>query len=127
MSSKTRRTTPAEPIYTTQRQTFITGFVACSKCNKRILQDNIEHLFSRVRSRGRWNNNPNCLIKYALKRMFMRNVIAALKSSNYLNFTVCNSITPLFPTTKYKTPPSGDRLKKVADATEMNTHRRAFR
>ncbi len=46
-------------------------------------QDHIELLFSCIRSRGGWNNNPNCLqMKYALRKMFIRNAITASKNAN---------------------------------------------
>ena len=139
MSLKTV-TTPPQPLYTTQRKTFILAFVTSIKSTiamatqmfsaqsnpfKYLLaykfpQDHIELLFSCMRSRGGWNNNPNCLqFKYALRKMLMKNAITASKNSNCLDFTGCNNIVPLFHTTKHKTPPSCDEVKKATDDSEM--------
>ena len=60
-------------------------------------QDHVELLFSCIRSRGGWNNNPNCLqMKYALRQMLMRNAITASKNANCVDFTGCSNIIPLF-------------------------------
>ncbi len=140
MSLKTN-TTPAQPLHTTQRKTFIIGFVTCIKSTiamttqmfaahsnpfKYLLtykfnQDHIELLFSCIRSRGGWNNNPNCLqFKYALRKMLMQNAITASKSSNCRDFTGYNNIVPLFHTAKHKTPPSGNQSTNAYDETELN-------
>ncbi len=95
LSLKTNTPVP-QPLSTSQRKTFIIGFVTCVKSTismatqmlslstnpfKYLLtykysQDHIELLFSCIRSRGGWNNNPNCLqMKYALRKMLMRNAI----------------------------------------------------
>ena len=72
-------------------------------------QDHIELLFSCIRSRGGWNNNPNCLqMKYALRNMLMRNAITASKNANCVDFTGCNNIVPLFHTRKHKTDMNKD-------------------
>ena len=82
-------------------------------------QDHIELLFSCIRSRGGWNNNPNFLqFKYALRKMLMKNAITTSKNSNCLDFSRCNNIVPLFHTTKHKTP-SGDEVKTARDESEM--------
>ena len=84
---KTTTSVP-QPLSTSQRKTFIIGFVTCIKSTMsmatqmllslstnpilylltyKFSQDHIELLFSRIRSKGRWNNNPNSLqMKYAL-------------------------------------------------------------
>ena len=69
-------------------------------------QDHIELLFSCVRSKGGWNNNPNCLqLKYALRKMLLRNAITASKNANCLTFeTILTSIIPFFHTKKLKAP-----------------------
>ena len=83
-------------------------------------QDYIELLFSCIRSRCEWNNNPNSLqFKYALRKMLMKNAITTSKNSNFLDFTGCNNIVHLFHTTKHKTPSSGDEVKKARDESEM--------
>lgn len=65
-------------------------------------QDHVELLFSCIRSRGGWNNNPNCLqVKYALRQMLMRNAITASKNANCVDFTGCSNIIPLFHTGKH--------------------------
>ena len=121
LSLKTNAT-PPQFLSTTQRKTFIIGFVACVKSTicmatkmlsaptdpfKYLLtykfsQDHIELLFSCIRSRGGWNNNPNCLqMKYALRKMLMRNAITASKNANCVDFTGCNTIIPLFHKRKH--------------------------
>ena len=124
LSLKTNAT-PPQFLSTTQRKTFIIGFVACIKSTicmatrmlssstdplKYLLtykfsQDHIELLFSCIRSREGWNNNPNCLrMKYALRKMLIRNAITASKNSNCVNFTGCNEIIPLFHKRKHNHP-----------------------
>ena len=120
LSLKTKSPVP-KLLSTSQRRTFIIGFVTCIKSTiamaKQMLslstnpfkylltykfsQDHIELLFSCIRSRGGWNNNPNCLqMKYALRNMLMRNAITASKNANCVDFTGCNNIVPLFHTKK---------------------------
>ena len=120
-----KTTTPVpQPLSTSQHKTFVIGFVTCIKSTismatqmlslstnpvKYLLiykfsQDHIELLFSCIRSRGGWNNNPNCLqMKYALRKMLMRNAITASRNANCVNFTGCNNLIPLFHTRKHKT------------------------
>ena len=121
LSLKTN-TASSQPICTSQRKTFVIGFVTCIKSTismatqmlsssinpfKYLLtykysQDHIELLFSCIRSRGGWNNNPNSLqMKYALRKMLMRNAITASKNANCLDFTGCNNLIPLFRTRKH--------------------------
>ena len=99
------------------RKTFIIGFVATMKSTlemandmfsidqnpfKYLLtykfsQDHIELLFSCIRSRGGWNNNPNSLqLKYALRKMLLRNAVAASKNANCETFAD-NVTTPIIP------------------------------
>ena len=67
-------------------------------------QDHLELLFSCVRSRGGWNNNPNCLqLKYALRQMMMKNAITASKNANCMDFET-NTIIPIFHRKKHKAP-----------------------
>ena len=128
LSLKTKSPVP-KLLSTSQRRTFIIGFVTCIKSTiamaKQMLslstdpfkylltykfsQDHIELLFSCIRSRGGWNNNPNCLqMKYALRNMLMRNAITASKNANCVDFTGCNNIVPLFHTRKHKTDMNKD-------------------
>ena len=128
LSLKTTTPTP-QLLSTSQRRTFIIGFVTCIKSTismaiqmlslstnpfKYLLtykfsQDHIELLFLCIRSRGGWNNNPNCLqLKYAIKKMLMRNAITASKNANCVDFTGCNNIIPLFHTKKQKTDTNKD-------------------
>ena len=86
LSLKTNATR-SQFLSTTQRKTFIIGFVACIKSTMcmatknlsavidpfkylltyKFSQDHLELLFSCITSRGGWNNNPHCLqMKYAL-------------------------------------------------------------
>ena len=112
-------------LSTHKRKTFIIGFVATIKSTlemthemfstndpfKYLLtykfsQDHIELLFSCIRAKGGWNNNPNCLqLKYALRKMLLRNAITASKNANCLTFeTSSTSIIPFFHSTKHKAP-----------------------
>ena len=69
-------------------------------------QDHLELLFSCIRSRGGWNNNPNCLqLKYSLRKMLMRNAVTTSKNANCVDFTDCNSIIPIFHLRKHRAPP----------------------
>ena len=119
-----KTTTPSgQLLSTSQHKTFVIGFVACIKSTistatqmfslpdnpfKYLLtykfsQDHIDLLFSCIRSRGGWNNNPNALqFKYAIRKMLMKNVITASKYANCVDFTGCNSIIPIFHTKKHK-------------------------
>jgi hypothetical protein len=94
-------------LVTHQRKTFITGFVTTIKSTidmttamlsgenafkylltYRFSQDHIELLFSCIRAQGGWNNNPNCLqLKYAMRKMLLRNTITASKNANCLTFS----------------------------------------
>ena len=119
------KTPTGQPLFTSPRKTFIVGFVTCIKstismatqmlCSpanqfKYLLtykysQDHIELLFSCIRSRGGWNNNPNCLqLKYSLRQMLMRNAITASKNANCVDFTGCNDLIPLFHKRKHNRP-----------------------
>ena len=115
--------TISQLLSNSQRKTFIIGFTACIKSTiamssqmfslpinpfKYLLtykfsQDHLELLFSCIRSRGGWNNNPNVLqLKYALRSMLMRNAITASKNANCVDFTGCNNIIPIFHSKKHK-------------------------
>ena len=106
-----------QPLSTHPRKTFIVGFVSAIKSTiemanemfslqgnpfKYLLpykysQDHVELLFSCIRRRGGWNNNPNCAqFKHALRRMLMRNAIAASKNANCQDFTGI-SMTTVIP------------------------------
>jgi hypothetical protein len=134
LSLKTNTPVP-QPLSTSQRKTFIIGFVTCVKSTismatqmlslstnpfKYLLtykysQDHIELLFSCIRSRGGWNNNPNCLqMKYSLRKMLMRNAITASKNANCVDFTGCNNLIPLFHTRKHKTNINEDSEEATA-------------
>ena len=52
-------------------------------CTFKMSQDHIEMFFSRVRRRGGWNNNPNCLqFKWALRAILQKNSIVPSKNAN---------------------------------------------
>ena len=122
-------------LATHRRKTFIIGFVTTIKstiemANQMFLipndpfkylltyeysQDHLELLFSCIRSRGGWNNNPNCLqFKYALRQMMMKNAITASKNANCTDFAD-NSIIPIFHSTKHQSPLSGMSLEEDKD------------
>lgn len=68
-------------------------------------QDHLELLFSCIRSRGGWNNNPSSLqLKYALSKMLLRNAVTASKYANCIDFNDSNttSIIPIFHTRKHE-------------------------
>jgi hypothetical protein len=131
------RTDDGQLLTSHRRKTFITGFVSTIKSTiemanemffsldssfKYLLtykysQDHLELLFSCIRSRGGWNNNPNTLqLKYALRKMLMRNAITASKNANCIDFSDGSptNIIPIFHTRKYTSPlcePSDDNGK----------------
>ncbi len=134
LSLKTN-TPDGQLISTSQRKTFVIGFVACIKSTismatqmfssptnpfKYLLtykfsQDHIELLFSCIRSRGGWNNNPNVLqFKYAIRKMLMRNAITASKYANCVDFTGCNDIIPIFHTRKHKKSTTNEDIEQVS-------------
>ena len=112
LTLKTDSDTP-QLLSTHRRKTFIIGFVATIKSTIEMAnemlspsssdnpfnylltykysQDHIELLFSCIRSRGGWNNNPNSLqLKYALRKMLLRNAVPQLQRM---------PIVPISPTT----------------------------
>ncbi len=67
-------------------------------------QDHIELMLSCIRGRGGWNNNPNALqIKYALRKMLLKNSVMASDSANCQLFEQ-NSIIPVFQSRKREPP-----------------------
>ena len=121
LSLQTASTT-SQLLCNSQRKTFVIGFTACIKSTiamssqmfslpnnpfKYLLtykfsQDHLELLFSCIRSKGGWNNNPNVLqLKYAIRNMLMRNAITASKNANCVDFTGCNNIIPIFHSKKH--------------------------
>ena len=69
-------------------------------------QDQLELLFSCVRAKNRWNNDPNSLqFKYALRKMLFRNAVKASKNSNCIEFSdnFCG-IIPIFHRRKNSAP-----------------------
>lgn len=123
LSLKTNST--SQLLATHRRKTFIVGFVTNIKSNIEMAnqmflvpndpfkyfltykysQDHLELLFSCIRSRGDWNNNPNCLqLKYALRQMMM-NAIFASENANCMDFADnTNTIIPIFHARKHKSP-----------------------
>ena len=116
------------PIIKHPRRTFVLGFVISIKSTlemvKQMLtlpedpfkyvltfkysQDHIEILFSCIRAKGGWNNNPNSLqLKYTLRRMLLGNSVQASVNANCLIFddTV---IIPIFRTRKHAAPLAED-------------------
>ena len=107
------------------RKTFVLGFVTTIKSTiemademfaieepfKYLLtykfsQDHIELLFSCIRAKGGWNNNPNCLqLKYAMRKMLLRNAVIASKNANCETFSnYSTTIIPFFHSRKHKAP-----------------------
>jgi hypothetical protein len=122
-------------LITHRRKTFILGFVITIKSTiemaKQMLtlpqdpfkyvltykysQDHIELLFSCIRAKGGWNNNPNVLqFKAAVRRLVLGNAVTASKTAN-CKLLDDNSIIPFFHTRKNATP-----LAKTANEEEGN-------
>ena len=123
------------PIIKHPRRTFVLGFVVSIKSTlemvKQMLtlpenpfkyvltykysQDHIELLFSCIRARGGWNNNPDSLqLKYALRQMLLGNSVTASANANCQVFddTV---IIPVFRSRKHASP-----LKEDSQCQEHN-------
>ena len=50
-----------------------------------------------IRSKGGWNNKPNCLhLRFAPRQMLMRNAVTASKNANCLDFIGNNTIITFF-------------------------------
>ncbi|CAB4023856.1 Hypothetical predicted protein, partial [Paramuricea clavata] len=116
-----------ELLSTHRRKTFIVGFVATiestiNMANKmfslkenpfaylltyKFSQDHIELLFSCIRSKGGWNNNPNSMqLKYALRKMLFTNAVKASKNSNFIDFSegFSSGIIPILHKRKHRSP-----------------------
>ena len=113
-------------LSTHNRKTFVIGFVVAIKSilemshemftlpenpfhyilTYKFSQDHLELLFSCVRAKGGWNNNPNSLqFKYALRKMLFRNAVKASKNSNCIKFSDNSSgIIPIFHRRKHSAP-----------------------
>ena len=122
-------------LSTHKRKTFLLGFVATIKSiiemsdemftlpenpfkyilTYKLSQDHIELLFSCIRSKGGWNNNPNSLqIKYALRKMLIRNAVKASKNSNCTEFSDFSSgIIPIFHRRKHSAPLVEENMPNV--------------
>jgi len=62
----------------------------------RFSQDHLETLFSRIRSRGGFNNNPNALqFKYALRSLLQKNGVTPSPSTNCLALPQTDVLAPL--------------------------------
>ncbi len=68
----------------------------------------IKNFSSCVRAQGGWNNNPNCLqLKYAMRKMLVRDTIhiTASKNANCLSFSDSSTtIIPFFHSRKHRAP-----------------------
>ena len=114
-------------LSTDKRKTFIIGFVATIKSTIKMademfslkenpfhylltykfLQDRLELLFSCLRSKGGWNNNPNSMqLKYNLRQMPFRNAVKASKNSNCIDFSesFTSGIILIFHKRKHRSP-----------------------
>ena len=84
-------------------------------------QDHVELLFSCIRSRGGWNNNPSSFqLKYALRKMLLRNAVTASKYANCIDFNDSNtsSIISIFHTRKHEK--HVDKKEKEQEKFEEN-------
>ena len=127
LTLKTDTDSTGQLLSTHRRKTFVTGFVATIKSTIEMVnemfsstespfkylltykysQDHLELLFSCIRSRGGWNNNPNSLqLKYALRKMLLRNAVTASKNANCTDFNDNNTtaIIPIFHARKHSSP-----------------------
>ncbi|CAB4038383.1 THAP domain-containing 9, partial, partial [Paramuricea clavata] len=116
-----------ELLSTHRRKTFIVGFVATIKSTinmanemfslkenpfaylltYKFSQDHMELLFSCIRSKGGWNNNPNSMqLKYALRKMLFTNAVKASKNSNCVDFSegFSSGIIPILHKRKHRSP-----------------------
>ena len=133
LSLKTN-STPSQLLATHRRKTFIVGFVTNIKSTIEMANqiDHLELLFSCIRARGGWNNNPNCLqLKYALRQMMMKNAIAASKNGNCQDFADnMNTLIPIFHKRKHKSPLSEvftqDGRDECTNAMEESEERLMF-
>jgi hypothetical protein len=97
-------------------------------------QDHIELLFSCIRSKGGWNNNPNSMqVKYALRKMLFTYAVKASKNSNCIDFSKCFSsgIIPIFHKRKHRSPlinplsvatNKSDKKRLILDLRYVNKH-----
>ena len=111
-------------LITHRRKTFILGFIVTIKSTVQIAkkmltlphapfkyvptykysQDHIALLFSCIRAKGGWNNNPNVLqFKSALRRLVLGNTVTASSKANCKALDGSN-IIPFFHTRKHATP-----------------------
>jgi hypothetical protein len=140
-------------LCTHKRKTFIIGFAATIKstismANEMFLleenpfeylltyklsQDHIELLFSCIRAKGGWNNNPNSMqLKYALRKMLFRNAVTASKNSNCIDFSegFFSGIIPIFHKRKHRSPLMEEDEQENDSAftlTEQEKRKRAIR
>ena len=123
-----------------RRKTFVLGFVMTIKSTivlansllqcplnpfkflltYKFSQDHIELLFSCIRSKGGWNNNPNVLqFKYALRSMLLRNKITASNSANRQIFEQ-NAVIPVFSGDSFETSPTVANLEVESELESEN-------
>lgn len=107
---KSLKDTNQKPLVRGRRKTGFIGFIATlqslqaiaadllSKGYKYVLtyrlsQDHLETLFSRIRGRGGWNNNPNVLqFKYALRALLQKNGILPSEKGNCVSLPCDNNL-----------------------------------
>ena len=76
---------------------------------------NTSILFSCIRARGGWNNNPNCLqLKYTLRQMLLKNSITASRNAN-CQILDQHPLIPVLLTRKHESP-----LKDKPTTTVVN-------
>ena len=119
-----------------RRKTFILGFVSASKSISSIAeellmrnndpyrflltykfsQDHIELLFSCVRARGGFNNNPNTVqFKTALRQILMRNSIMASNKANVLSFEAESNGSIFYLRASKRRTPVAELLKPISE------------
>lgn len=128
-----------KPITSTRRKTFVIGFetaalsyVAVSQkvfqlspdtkflLAYKLNQDHLESLFSKIRLRGGWNNNPDALqFQAALKSLLLKNEVESSSSANCLDMNAYQGSFFTFRSTKLRK----DALEDTPEihSLELNT------
>ena len=83
-------------------------------------QDHIGLLFSCIRAKGGWNNNPNSLqLKYALRRMLLGNAVTASAHAN-CQILDDNAIIPIFHKRKHVAPLIEESPPEATNESQSN-------
>ena len=121
----TLRTNSSQLLSIHARKTFIIGFVVTIKSTIAMATAMFRppgNIVFMHKIKGGWNNNPNCLqLKYAMRKMLLRNAVSASKNANCQTFTNdSTTIIPFFHTKKHNAPlteknPSEDSSQAIPE------------